>query len=192
MTKIKSIGIIAEDNSDFETSKVLISRIIKKDNIKFKKAIGNGCAKVKSKALTYSKVLKNRGCNLLILIHDLDRNNLQTLNTELDRKLKDCPIKDYFVCIPIEEIEAWLLSDPAGIKEALNLRKAPNVQGNPETIKSPKERLEKYVETYSNHEKDYNNVKDNEKIAAKICIDKVKAKCNSFKLLHDFLLSHTY
>lgn len=188
MTKITSIGIIAEDNSDFETSKVLIRRIINKKYFTFEPAKGNGCGNVRNKALRYSQDLSNKGCNLLILMHDLDEKNLQILKTELYRKLKNCPIKDYFVCIPIEEIEAWLLSDPDGIKEALNLIKTPNVVGQPETIKSPKEKLGELV----SNEKDYNNVNDNEKIAAKICIDKVKAKCNSFKLLHDFLLKHTY
>lgn len=192
MSKVKSIGIIAEDNSDFETSKILIKRIIKKDNIAFKKAIGNGCGKIKRKALDYSRDLKNRGCNLLILLHDLDRNQLVTLKAELDNKLAGSHIANYFVCIPIEEIEAWLLSDPNGIKEALNLRKAPNVKGQPEQIPSPKEKLEELVSICSNREKVYLNTKHNEIIATKISIDAMKQKCNSFLLLHDFLLSQKY
>jgi hypothetical protein len=192
MTKVKSIGIIAEDNSDYETSKVLIKRIIKKDNISFKKAIGNGCGKIKRKALDYSRDLKNRGCNLLILLHDLDRNQLVTLKAELDCKLEDSYIQNYFVCIPIEEIEAWLLSDPNGIKVALNLRRAPNVKGQPEQIPSPKEKLEELVSICSNKEKVYLNTKHNELIASKICIDTVKQKCNSFQLLHDFLQAQKY
>lgn len=192
MSKIKSIGIIAEDNSDFETSRTLIKRIIKKDNIAFKKAIGNGCGKIKRKAVDYSKDLKNRGCNLLILLHDLDRNQLALLKAELENKLVDSHISNYFVCIPIEEIEAWLLSDPNGIKEALNLRKAPNVKGLPEQIPSPKEKLEELVSICSNKEKVYLNTQHNEKIAQKISIDTVKQKCNSFLLLHDFLQRQKY
>ncbi len=85
MAKVKSIGIIAEDDSDFETSKVLIKRIIQNDKIAFKKAIGNGCGKIRRKANDYSKDLHNRGCNLLILIHDLDRRELNQLKEELEK-----------------------------------------------------------------------------------------------------------
>jgi hypothetical protein len=41
MSKVKCIGIIAEDNSDFETAKILIKRILNRDNLCFKKAVGN-------------------------------------------------------------------------------------------------------------------------------------------------------
>lgn len=155
MTKIKSIGIIAEDDSDYETSKVLIRRIIQKDNIAFKKAIGDGCGKVRRKAFDYSRDLHRRGCNLLILIHDLDRNDEKALKKELEDKLKNSAIKDYFVCIPIEEIEAWFLSDPNGVKEALKLRKSPKIKGHAEQVASPKEKLEKLVSLCSNKEKVY-------------------------------------
>jgi len=192
MTKIKSIGIIAEDDSDFETSKVLIKRIIKKDNISFKKAIGNGCGKIRRKAFDWSRDLKSRGCNLLILMHDLDRNELTTLKTTLETTLTDSPIENYFICIPIEEIEAWFLGDPNCIKEALNLRKLPNVKGRPEQISSPKEKIEELVSICSNKEKIYLNTKHNEIIATKMCIDTVRGKCVSFGKLHDFLISQKY
>ena len=74
MSKVKCIGIIAEDNSDFETAKILIKRILNRDNLSFKKAVGNGCGKLRRKALDYIIDLKNRGCDMVIIIHDLDRN----------------------------------------------------------------------------------------------------------------------
>lgn len=192
MSKIKAIGIIAEDDSDFETSKIIIKRIINNDKIAFKKAIGNGCGKIKRKALDYSRDLKNRGCNLLILFHDLDKNKLHALKAELDDKLSGSHISNYFVCIPIEEIEAWFLSDPNGIKVALNLKKAPKVKGQPEQILSPKEKLEDLVSVCSNKEKIYLNTKHNVTIAKKVSIDLMKQKCKSFLLLHDFLQSQKY
>jgi hypothetical protein len=192
MNKVKCIGIIAEDNSDFESSKILIKRIIKKENIRFKKAIGNGCGKIRRKANDYSSDLQKRGCNLLILLHDLDRFNLLDLKKELEEKLETAPIDNYFVCIPIEELEAWFLSDPNGIKHALNLKRAPNIKGLPEHILSPKEKLEELVSICSNKEKIYLNTKHNELIASKISIDKAKEKCISFKQFHDFLLKQKY
>lgn len=71
MSRIKCIGIIAEDNSDFEASSILIKRIIEKSKIGFKKAVSNGCGKLKRKASDYAIDLKKRGCDMLIVIHDL-------------------------------------------------------------------------------------------------------------------------
>ena len=106
MSKVKCIGLIVEDESDFETSKKLIQRISKKNNLSFKKAIGNGCGRLRRKAFDYAVDLKNRGCDTLILIHALDRNDVNDLMIELTTKLNSSPIARRFICVPIEEIEA--------------------------------------------------------------------------------------
>ncbi len=51
--KIKAIGLIVEDNSDFKSFKIIISRILKRDNLTFKKQIGNGCGKMRRKAVIW-------------------------------------------------------------------------------------------------------------------------------------------
>lgn len=79
MNKIKQIGIIAEDNSDVEVIKILIKRILNRNDFGFKKMVGNGCGKLRRKAYDYALNLKNKGCDMLILFHDLDRNNYKTL-----------------------------------------------------------------------------------------------------------------
>jgi hypothetical protein len=192
MTKVKTIGIIAEDESDFNCARILIQRIIRKNGIGFKKSIGNGCGKIRKKALDYSEDLKNRGCTLLIFLQDLDRNDLDLLHKELNDKLRKGGISNYFICIPIEEIEAWLLSDPQGIQEALKLKKAPNVKHPPETITSPKEKLEELVSICSNKEKVYLNTKHNEIIASKISIGEMSKKCPSFNKFHAFIAEQTF
>jgi hypothetical protein len=192
MSRIKSIGIIAEDDSDFESVKILIRKIIAKDKIPFKKAIGNGCGRLRRKACSYTVDLENRGCDLVILFHDLDRNNYQNLKRELEKSLHRVSTVKKFICIPIEELEAWFLSDPEGIKSALNLYKAPKVKKQPERIISPKEVLGEFIYLCSNKEKIYINTKHNEKISEHISIELVKQKCSSFKLLYEFLLLHRY
>jgi|SRR5690348_10615519 len=192
MSKIRSIGIIAEDNSDFESVKVLIKKIISKEKITFKKAVGNGCGKLRRKACSYTTDLKNRGCDLIILFHDLDRNDFQKLKQELEISLNKVSAVKKFICIPVEELEAWFLSDPEGIKNALNLYKAPKVKKQPETIIAPKEVLGDFIYSCSNKEKIYINTKHNEKISEHVSIDLMRQKCPSFNSLCEFLSSHRY
>jgi len=101
MSKVKRIGIIAEDDSDYEATKAIIKRIISNDKIGFKPRISNGCGKLKRKAFDYAVDLHRRGCDLLLLFHDLDRNKLTELENEPKEKLSKNPISNYFICIPI-------------------------------------------------------------------------------------------
>ncbi|GGI58072.1 DUF4276 family protein [Winogradskyella haliclonae] len=191
-TKIKAIGLIVEDNSDFTSLKIIISRIIKKNNLTFKKAIGNGCGKMKRKAVSYANVLSNKGCDLIILVHDLDRNDLKTLRTELNQTINMSNAKNKFVCIPIEEIEGWFLSDPEGIKNAFGLKRIPNIKGNPETVTSPKEKLEDFVFQCSNKSKIYLNTKHNNLLSASLDLEKIRKKCVSFKEFEEKINTYSY
>lgn len=189
---IKSIGLIVEDLSDFDSLKSLISRIAGKSNIPFKKAIGNGCGKIRRKAVSYCQNLSRKGCDLIILVHDLDRNNHVELQKELNSLIIKSPAKYNFVCIPIEEIEGWFLSDPEGIKESLGLVRVPSIKGNPELIASPKEKLEAYVYSCSNKSKIYLNTKHNSLLADNLCLNKMKNKSSSFSLLYDHILNFDF
>lgn len=190
MSKIKKIGIIVEDESDFESFRNLIRRITNKDRLSFAKHIGNGCGKIRRKAQDYCRNLENRGCDLLLLVHDLDKNNLVELEQDLSKKFKSS--KPHFICIPTEELEAWFLSDPEGIKEALNLKRKPNVKGQPETISSPKEYLGHQIKSCSDNEKIYLNTKHNALLSSKVSIALIKQKCVSFDKFHTFILDKKY
>jgi len=192
MSKIKGVGLIVEDASDYESIKVLIKRITNKSNLKFKKAIGHGCGKIRRKASSYAIDLHKRGCNMLILVHDLDRNDLLKLRADLENKLASSPLKHNFVCIPIEEIEAWFLSDPDGIKTTFSLKGNRKIKGNPETISSPKEKLEDFVYYCSAKSKIYLNTKHNALLAENLSLSIMKNKCGSFKALYTFVSTQTY
>lgn len=192
MGKIKSIGLIVEDNSDFESLSILIKRLTKKDNLKIRKVLSNGCGKLRRKALSYAENLYKKGCNMIILVHDLDRWNYNELYDELSNKFSGCPAEYSFICIPIEEIEAWFLCDLQALKTTFNLVRLPKISGAPETIPSPKEKIGQLVKTYSNNSKLYLNTKHNVKLSEKVSIDQMISKCGSFKKFNDFVMQHKY
>lgn len=184
----KKIGIIAEDESDVEAIKELIKRITGKNNIGFKHFVGRGCGKIKRKADNWANQLKHRGCSVLILIHDLDKNKYDDLYKIIHKSIHPFAISKTLINIPTEEMEAWFLADENGLKTALNLKKKPKKYHHPETIKSPKEVLGKEIEKASNDTKIYLNTKHNLLIAKSIDIDIVKSKCKSFNSLHQFVI----
>ncbi|WP_153393415.1 DUF4276 family protein [Chryseobacterium vaccae] len=189
MSKLpKKIGIIAEDESDVEAVKELIKRITGKNNIGFKHFVGRGCGKIKRKADDWANQLKQRGCSVLILIHDLDKNKYEDLYEIIHKSIHPFAISKTLINIPTEEMEAWFLADENGLKNALNLKKKPKTYHHPETVKSPKEVLGKEIEKASNDTKIYLNTKHNLLIAKSIDIDIVKNKCKSFKSLHKFVV----
>jgi len=165
---------------------VLLRRITGKKNIGFKNFVGGGCGKIRRKSDDWAKQLKSRGCQVLIIVHDLDRNNYQDLYKTIEDGLKPFIIKNTFISIPVEEMEAWLLSDSKGVKTALNLPKEIKTYHHPERVNSPKEVLGREIEKASNDTKIYLNTKHNPLIAKHVNIATLNAKCESFKKLHLF------
>ena len=183
------VGIIAEDDCDVASIRVLIHRIAQNSGIGMRQFVGKGCGKIMRKCNAWAKLLKTKGCCALIVIHDLDKNDLNQLRTALSGALAPNPFKKSLICIPVEELEAWLLSDPAAIQAALSLPKRPKVSGVPEQISSPKEYLQRTVHIASSGERMYLNTVHNEKICAKLSIESA-CRCPSFRPFHDFVL-HT-
>ncbi len=173
------IGIIAEDDSDVESARVLIRRISKRDDIGVKRFVGQGCGRINRKCQSWASTLRLKGCRHLIIIHDLDRKHLAALRYQLEQAIYPSPITPYLICIPIEEMEAWWLSDPEAIRKALNLRVTPRVKGRPQDILSPKEHIGQLVRVCSQKTKKYLNTEHNAKIAEHVSLTKLRT-CTSF------------
>jgi hypothetical protein len=98
------LGVIAEDKSDVEVVEVL-ARKIARTPFTLRFALGHGCRRLHSKALTYAKHLRGQQCSLLMLVCDLDDNRLADLSRRLHAALQPCPIERHVVVIPVREIE---------------------------------------------------------------------------------------
>lgn len=192
MSHIHTIGIMAEDDSDFIALRELIKRIAQVDNLSFKKKVSGGCGRLKKKCLDWSNELYALGCELVILAHDRDKNDEGSLRKELEDKLKNSLSEKRFICIPVEELEAWYLSDPDGIKKVFNLKTLPRFPGMPEDIPSPKEKLRDQVSRCSANKRLYLNTRHNETLAKNLSIDHMKDRCPSFNEFHTFLKTHRY
>jgi len=188
--KARTFGIIAEDKSDVDSARILIHRIANNNHIGIKNWVGEGCGRINRKCLDWSTDLKKRGCSRLILIHDLDRKDLNCLKQKIMESLNPCPIKLHLICIPIEEFEAWLLSDPEAIKTSMNLKATPNVKSPPETINSPKEHLGELIRRASGGEKIYINTDHNTRICEALSIYRTLNRCPSFVPFYNFVKAY--
>lgn len=180
----KKIGIIAEDNSDIDVISEIIKKYIDDSDFTIKKFVGNGCGKLKSKCSSWASMLLKSGCDHILLFHDLDRNDEGELLKELEGKIAKKDFPNSVIVIPVEEMEAWLLSDPQAIKKVFSLQKVPKINKNSEAIKSPKEHLKEVV--WKCGKKRYMNTAHNKKIAKEIDVEKLK-KCRSYVKLDSYI-----
>jgi hypothetical protein len=171
MNKAK-LGIIMEDKADVACIKVLIEKITPgKYAIKGIGTKGGGKMFNAVKMTAWTRSFYAESCNLLLVIHDLDRdritnelNDEKQLKANLETALANNPISKKCIVIPIEELEAWLLSDK---------------YSHPQSIPNPKKELRKLNRNYL--------TSDNAKIAGRININDIAGKCPSFRPLQEFL-----
>ena len=129
---------------------------------------------------------------MLLLIHDLDRKTLGELKKGLEDELNTSPISNKLVCIPVEELEAWLMSDPKTLKDIFNLKRLPKIGNKPESISSPKEKLGEFIYSCSDKKVRFLHTKHNVVIANLIPINEIDKKCPSFKPFNEFVSNQKY
>jgi hypothetical protein len=134
--------------------------------------VGGGGNMFDARKMTrFAKSLLARGCSHLVVVHDLDRNGItgelndeKQLRAKLAIALANNPIVSTSVIIPIEELEAWLLSEQ---------------HPRPQNISNPKNMLRRLDRNY--------RTSDNAKIARHINIADIAKKCPSFRPLEEFI-----
>lgn len=179
-------GIIAEDKSDVDVIKEFLAKYLKPSEFSVKHFVGQGCGKLKSKCQAWAVNLKKSGCDHIIIFHDLDRNNEFRLRKDLGEKLSTPGTPPALVIIPTEELEAWLLTDLDAIKFTFSIPAAGMTKKIPhaETIKSPKEFLQKLVQ--QSCKKIYMNTTHNKKIAANTKLEKLLT-CRSYVPFDEYM-----
>ena len=191
MSKGTKIGFITEDESDYLTIIEIIRKITGDFGIASERCYGKGCGKIKRKAVAWINVLVKKGCNSVILIHDADKNDHEILRRDLRIIIEGSVGVSKFVCVPREELEAWLLSDLSAIAATFSMKKRVKEISNPESIVNPKEYIARYVRDGTGHEKQYVNTRHNVKIAKAMNIKNLE-KCSEFKSLKDHLFKILY
>jgi len=185
MNSIK-IGLIAEDQTDYEVLNIFTCKLIEESKFKFLHHFGHGCGKLKKKCAAWAKNLVDRGCNHIVVMHDLDDNKEKVLRKSIEEKIRNINCINRLILIPIFEVEAWLLSDSNALTKTFKIQNNIKDQiNNPETIKDPKKHIGELVRKNCNIR--YVNSIHNKKIAQEICIDELSRKCRSFKPFQDFI-----
>lgn len=181
------IGIIAEEDNDADVIIEITSKLIAPSAFSSNRFVGHGCGKLRKKCSAWAKNLASRGCELLVVVHDLDRNAEKKIRKDLEAAIDGLEYKGKLVLIPVQELEAWLLSDAAAIRLCFTLNKTPKTPANPELVPSPKEHLRDLV--WRVGRKRYVNTIHNKKIASLIRPKEIE-KCPSYSPYPEFLAEH--
>ena len=192
MNKVQRIGLVGEAKSDTDSFQIIINKIAGRNNLSFIKKSSNGGGILMRKLAGYANQLHDRGCDLLIVTHDLDEENYKDLNIKLESRVKGSNFKNFYICIPIRELEAWFLSDPKAIAAEFGLKRIPNIGNFPENIMNPKEKLADVVHRFSDRRRTYINSVHNVKLAKRLSIKEVAAKCVAFRNFNKFIKNFTF
>jgi len=185
------IGIIAEDNSDIAALFVLIERISKYP-FKREKYAAKGCGKLKLKCSKIANMwTSKKNVTHIIICHDLDGSDpsqYKKLMKHLRMKVSNVSGHKNSICIviPIQELEAWFLSDINGLAKIFSGLSIQNIP-SPEAIQGPKE----YIAKMSRDKKSkprYIHTRHNAELAKSVNINKIFEKCPAFRPFYEFVL----
>ena len=180
------IGVIAEEAGDVEVLLELTKKLVEENTFSFKRFVGHGCGKLRSKCTAWAENLLRRGCSHLVVLHDLDQNDEKALREYLTARVSGVGFSAYIVLIPVREIEAWLMTDAMALRDVFGMKKAPRLPSNPETVLHAKEKLRDLV--WKSVRKHYVNTIHNGQIAARMRISNVK-RCRSFRKYPEFVMA---
>ena len=181
-------GILGEDRSDAETLTTLVRRLKSDDSLPVKRKGYEGGALLLRKGANQLRAFADLGCSRYVVCHDSDGPDPTARRQQvLDQVVKPSGVGPCCIVIPVQELEAWILADIAAVT-AIMSSWHPTEIGSPEHITSPKEHLER-LSRDARKKPRYSHATHNEQVAKYLNLDRVAAKCPSFRPLRDFVLS---
>ncbi len=185
-------GIVGEDDSDVLTLRELIIRFHERARLptaSFKKHGFRGCANLLSKGARYLEMFEADGCERLIVLYDADRDDpaARRQRAELEIvKVANISIP-CFVCVPVQEIEAWFLADTAAVTKVIPKCGILKEYTSPELQRDPKEQLKRICLDPKTRKSLYSPPTHNEKVARCVDLDLLLSKCSSARELANFV-----
>lgn len=178
------LGIIGEDETDCDTLAELVRRIAGHGmGIRIAYPTSGGCEKMRRKAHAYTQRLIRSGCKAILLVHDCDRHEENALRSRLEAIGSSFDVR-FYVCIPVEELEAWFWAD----QKTLDRIGGPGIARaalSPHAIASPKEKL-RTLSRRAHHKAAY-STNQNATLAKDLDLDVCAARCPSFRDLRHFV-----
>lgn len=182
------VGVIVEDDTDFEALRVLVRRIVEEASAgpppKVCKRAARGAGSIRQKIKAWMNDLVEDGCTKLIVVRDRDQRTEKSIRSELE---KHRPPAAATVCIPVEELEAWFFSDLAVLRKVAPEHANLNPHPNPHLIKSPKEQLQA-LSVDAKRRPRYSTA-DNARLAEVLGLEVCASKCSSFRHFRHFVLA---
>ena len=179
-------GILGEDKSDADTIDVLVRRLLKTPNLKTRKKGTMGFGNLIKQGAKDLNVFDKLGCDRFIVCHDSDGADPNEIENRIKREVIDKSDVTTGVCIlvPVQAIEAWILADIQAVTKVFTSW-TPAPISNPESQPQPKTYL-KRLSRSANGSPRYAKTSHNPKIARHLDLNKLAAKCTSFRRLRDF------
>ncbi|MEX1367423.1 MAG: DUF4276 family protein [Nannocystaceae bacterium] len=185
--------MIAEDKTDCSALTIIIKRLLG-DGVKVRVKSGRGCARMRKKVRPWANDLARQGCQVLIMVHDLDRdpnsghlNDEEALRTRLKEVFETPKDVDKYICIPKEELEAWFWSDLNVLRKVSRNPAYTRECHEPEGKKKPKEALMR-LSRDSNGKARY-STNDNPELARILDLEQCALKCRAFQMVKNFVES---
>jgi hypothetical protein len=183
-------GVLGEDKTDIEVIKVLIRRISKIENMKVLQRPYGGCGDLIKNGHKDIKTLKDLGCSRIIICYDSDKISPQKRYQEVvDEIISRSGVSvKYCVLVPVQEIEAWLLSDTSAVSKVISSVKITRKFASPENENNPKELLERLCRKPDSKPR-YANTLHNKGIAEHLDLELLARTCPSSLPLFNIVLN---
>ena len=185
-------ALLAEDNSDVETLRVLIRRLAHNSTLPIKGKGYGGCGEMLQKGARDIRLFAKLGHKRFVICYDADGPDpAQHRQVVIDKIIKPSghAIPSCLALVPVQELEAWILADlHQAVPKVISSWK-PSAIPKPETIASPKEHLAS-LSRGSNKKPRYVYAMHNSKVAEHLDLSTVAKKCPSFRPLEKFVVGH--